>query len=380
LRECFIGKGRFEVTEMFQSARGAGVLELVLNKRSFSVSKSIIATKTGLFDKHEDLYGGSSYEVQTDVSPDIFEAFVDDLPNSPNFNITPANVSSFALLAHEFEIPDLADSCSKYSAGSPPAPRPKPESRAPSPVDTKVAGSASKLNSSGYEEKSRRTERNILILFALVGVLFVLFFAFVLFFDQRAASTTSALGIQSIVPWQLSFTSDPLDPLNGAFSYLTRKHSRNLHDIGVVTMRSSSVLKGEGNESYAPRNLLDPITSLGFASANQPGQWVEWDFQEYRVALTHYSLRIGPLGLIRSWKLEGSSDGSNWMYLDSQSNMESLKNDRPVVSFCVGDDHKFRYLRLTQTGPQAASSPGVSEDALTFATMEVFGTLYLEVN
>jgi hypothetical protein len=140
-------------------------------------------------------------------------------------------------------------------------------------------------------------------------------------------------------------------------------------------MKSSSVLKGESKESYAPRNLLDPTSSTGFASANQPNQWVEWDFQERLITLTDYAIRIGTLGLIRSWKLEGSLDGTKWMHINSQSNLTSLTLKRPVVSFSVGVNNRFRHLKLTQTEPPATLSPATNEEVLSLGALEVFGTL-----
>jgi hypothetical protein len=69
--------------------------------------------------------------------------------------------------------------------------------------------------------------------------------------------------------------------LQGIISYLTKKHGGNIHEKGIVTITSKSVLNDD--PKYALKSVADFASDSYFHSKNEPGQWICWDFREMRV-------------------------------------------------------------------------------------------------
>jgi hypothetical protein len=93
---------------------------------------------------------------------------------------------------------------------------------------------------------------------------------------------------------EVKFPLHEAKSLDGIISYLTRKHGGNVHDKGIVTHTSKSVLNDDSK--YAMRNVADLTSGSYFESQNEPGQWVCWDFRELRVRPSHYTMT--------SWRLK----------------------------------------------------------------------------
>jgi hypothetical protein len=77
-------------------------------------------------------------------------------------------------------------------------------------------------------------------------------------------------------------------PLSGIISYLTAKHSGNVHDKGVVTITASSVCG-----SYAAKNAADLGSDNYWESENQDNSWLCYDFKDRRVKPTHSPFNRG---------------------------------------------------------------------------------------
>jgi hypothetical protein len=154
------------------------------------------------------------------------------------------------------------------------------------------------------------------------------------------------------------------NPLNGIISQIAREHVGNIHDLGIVTLTSKSQVD---NPTYAIRNLVSLSDDWYFGSANEPGQWVCWDFHEMRVIPTSYTISGG---FLKSWVIEGSIDGINWTLIDQRADNMTLFGLGSTASFTVRASPECRFVRLTQT---AESNSGL--DSLDFAGLEIFGTL-----
>jgi hypothetical protein len=152
---------------------------------------------------------------------------------------------------------------------------------------------------------------------------------------------------------------------DGIISYLTRKHRGNVHDKGIVTITSKSVLNDD--PKLALRNLADLTHDSCFQSKNEPDQWVCWDFHEMRVRPTHYTIRT--FGL-KSWVVEGSLDGEAWTEIDRETDNVDFNRWGKTTSFAVSNSAECRFIRLTQTGK---GHDGY--DILSIRAFEVFGTL-----
>jgi hypothetical protein len=111
----------------------------------------------------------------------------------------------------------------------------------------------------------------------------------------------------------------------------------------------------------------------GFVSRNLQNSWVCIDFQNRAVSLTQYVLRTPTRddgSLLRSWVLEGSNDGEEWIELDRHQNDVSLNGSESMALFQVRQELEVRRIRLRQTEPNARN-----QFELALKSIEFFGTL-----
>jgi hypothetical protein len=155
---------------------------------------------------------------------------------------------------------------------------------------------------------------------------------------------------------------------DGIISYLSRKYGGNVHDKGIVTITSKSV--HSENSADAVKNAADFTSDPCFWSNGEPDQWVCWDFHKMRIRSTHYAIRSCWIGPLRSWVLEGSLDGENWIEIDRRTDNHDLRDIPWTGSFAIANGAESRFVRLTQTGPNHGD-----EDELLMCGFEIFGTL-----
>jgi hypothetical protein len=148
--------------------------------------------------------------------------------------------------------------------------------------------------------------------------------------------------------------------LDGIISYLTKKHGGNVTEKRIVSITAKSV------DSGALKLVAELSSNWGFQSANEPGQWICWDFLQMRARLTHYTIRTLDL---KSWIIEGSVDGTRWTEIDRRTGTQDFKENN-IVSFAISRSWEFRLIRLTQTEKNHHG-----HDRLCVRTVEFFGTL-----
>lgn len=126
---------------------------------------------------------------------------------------------------------------------------------------------------------------------------------------------------------------------------------RNPAEAGLIAVTSSSLLLDS-----MPASAIAGNEVVRCCTKPLPNSWFEVDFQQYRVAPTHYSLRhysSWDVEALRSWVLEGSTDGLGWHVLSRIEKDASLDRKGDTQTWPV-DNHFagvfVRYLRLTQTG------------------------------
>jgi hypothetical protein len=162
-------------------------------------------------------------------------------------------------------------------------------------------------------------------------------------------------------------------PLDGVIAYLAAKCGGNVHVRDVVEITANR--RYNTNMSYAEQNVADFGTPSLFHSANEPNQWICYNFKDMSVIPTYYSIGSNYEGRVnghnlKSWVVEGSHDEVVWVPLDIQENNNDL-NDRDVVrSFPVTRSVKCKMIRLRQTGKNHGGN-----DYLVISSFEVFGLL-----
>jgi small GTP-binding protein len=146
-------------------------------------------------------------------------------------------------------------------------------------------------------------------------------------------------------------------------SYLTREHGGNVHEKGVVIITSRTIC-----DSYAhPVHVVADLTSNSrFESKSELNQWIIWDFRALRVEPIRYKIR----GIsLKSWVVEGSMDGVNWMEMGRERDNQDFIQEA-TVWFPISNPMKCRFIRLTQVGPTHDH-----KHHLLLSAVDFFGTI-----
>jgi len=138
------------------------------------------------------------------------------------------------------------------------------------------------------------------------------------------------------------------DLFSGIFDGLSKKLGRNLADSSDVDVTASSIYS-----SYVPKNVLKNDSSR-WDSQNLPNSWIQFDFKQRKVSITSYSMN--DYNRIKSWKVEGSTDGSTFEIIDNKVDTTDFQDscgfNHPSAqkNFPVQPNNKYyRYIRITST-------------------------------
>ena len=191
---------------------------------------------------------------------------------------------------------------------------------------------------------------------------------------QFAAGPGGGAKLQSIV--QKAKSSDPFD---GIFAFMSTQVNGNLCDAGVVEVTASPSVSAK----HDPKYLLEE--SGTYISKPEPGAFFCIDFKDKLVVIEGYTLKSCPgTGAsyfhLKSWVLEASYDGDDWVELDRRENNNDLNGPSKLQVFDITEkqDEPLRYVRLRQIGPNHYKDQSKdSVNKLTCARVELFGSLYV---
>jgi hypothetical protein len=163
--------------------------------------------------------------------------------------------------------------------------------------------------------------------------------------------------------------------LNGIIAHLTQKCGGNVHDKGIVEVTVSSL--EVNNMAYHGKNVVDYSSSRHFGTGTNDNPWICFDFKDSRVVLTDYTMvsdRRAPGWnpiFLRSWVVEGSRDGKEWIDVDRQMDCEALNGPDKSSIFKIQSKAEFRFVRIRAL---AVHRPG-DLICLEMKAIEFFGTL-----
>jgi len=151
------------------------------------------------------------------------------------------------------------------------------------------------------------------------------------------------------------------------------KLGRNLADSSNVDVTASSIYNGNGL-----KNFLKNDGSIWY-SKDLPNSWILFDFKERKVYITSYSMNDGYR--VKSWKVEGSTDGSTFEIIDNKVDTTDFQNSNigfndPIhqKNFPVQSNNKYyRYIRITST-----SKNWYNNDQFLLYRVEFFGFVQSE--
>lgn len=159
---------------------------------------------------------------------------------------------------------------------------------------------------------------------------------------------------------------------NGIINYLRTLSKGNIFNL--IEINTSSVL----DSRRCPNNvIIYDNKDKYFSSKNEVNSWISFDFKNYQVTPTNYTIQSFPCSSNgyahpKSWNIEGSNDNTNWEIIDRQEESSVLNGESVTYTFPIGKDHKkaFRYLRMRITGQNWGEI-----DTLCISAIEFYGIL-----
>jgi hypothetical protein len=160
---------------------------------------------------------------------------------------------------------------------------------------------------------------------------------------------------------------------DGLVAFLGRNCVGNPHDKGVISVTGAP---DDSSAGYQPRNAADLQGDSYFHSQSGDDQYLAYDFKSMRITVTHYLLGSAKQAVNwchpRSRALEVSDDGSEWREIDRQECHDGLNGPDRLSAFPVRFPTESRFIRIRQTGLNAAGSK-----QLIIRAFELFGGIRL---
>jgi hypothetical protein len=155
-------------------------------------------------------------------------------------------------------------------------------------------------------------------------------------------------------------------------AFLTSKNQgQNIASTGVVTIT--------GNSIDPPRECLLPwLVHRGWTkcwtSENTPESWVQFDFHEKRLLVTHYEIKTYPSGPgyshLKSWVLRGKVGPNRWVDLDRRNETVDLNGKSNRGTFFLEIPAQVTAIKLIQTEPNHAG-----DHYLILTNVEFYGEI-----
>jgi hypothetical protein len=150
------------------------------------------------------------------------------------------------------------------------------------------------------------------------------------------------------------------------------RHLQQTKPPGVVTVSAF-----EATAQFAPENVIALDSPAYFRSKDKKDQWIKWDFHEFRVKPTAYTIQSANCGIYRkSWIIAGSDVGTDddaaWTKIDERKEYNNLKGADIVQAFKVEtrQTRSWRFIRLKLTARNHSQS-----NEIVIKAFEIFGTL-----
>lgn len=126
--------------------------------------------------------------------------------------------------------------------------------------------------------------------------------------------------------------------------------------------------------------LLEPdsktyfITSFCKPTENSPA--IVFHFFKNRVSISSYSIKssVHKKGVnhLKSWVIEGSSNGIDWEILDTKQSVDSLDSPNQIMTYRCDDTSCYWYLRLRLTNVNVSGKYQICLSAIEFHGSEIF--------
>jgi hypothetical protein len=164
-------------------------------------------------------------------------------------------------------------------------------------------------------------------------------------------------------------SADSDSPWSGLICYLRERCGGNVHEKGIVDITCSS------RDYHQCWEIVNYDWNSYFYTANSANSWIQFDFKDRSVSLSHYALKSDGQNChhLLQWQLSGSNNGNEWTIVDERNTQELNGNYVTKMYHCSATSsvsQYYRYIRLTQTGKNSSGS-----DYLMLANIEFFGSM-----
>lgn len=168
----------------------------------------------------------------------------------------------------------------------------------------------------------------------------------------------------------LKFKFENDTDFDGILNYLQNKYKESFK-IEAASHKSNSL-------NHKVENIVNyKNDDYFYYSDHSKDNWIEIDFKNHSVTPTEYTIKSAhwPKGgdHLKSWRLEGSTDGETWETIDEVKNSEILNNKNAIHTFKIKKNisNKFKQIKLVLKGENWKNKYFLSIDSF-----ELYGTLY----
>jgi hypothetical protein len=148
------------------------------------------------------------------------------------------------------------------------------------------------------------------------------------------------------------------------------KHGCNVAEIGLITITGRSC--DPGRDRLLP-NIINYQWNKCWISENAPRAWVQFEFVNNTIWLTHYSIKTYPSGRgfshLKSWIVQGCIDGK-WIDLDIREDTHELNGRSKTGVWALANPCEVHIIRITQTKTNHAG-----DHFMILTNVEFFGAL-----
>lgn len=159
---------------------------------------------------------------------------------------------------------------------------------------------------------------------------------------------------------------------SGIISELNKSNQCNINDYGLIKITG----KGTGGGYGSLSSLIDYNSNNGYyISDSNKRPMICFDFQNYCISISAYSVKTMKGNYMRSWVVECSYDDINWSIIDSHSNDSTMNSSFTGFTFNINKSKiimiPFRYIRFRLTGENSNGNYQIEASCIEF-----FGKLF----
>ena len=155
---------------------------------------------------------------------------------------------------------------------------------------------------------------------------------------------------------------------DGIINYLRKQTNNQIENEIKIT--ASSILRNDVND-YGPYNSIQYENQKYFCTQNSPNSWICFEFKNYQIIPTHYTIRSRNGGYYApiNYKIEVSNDNSTWYEIDKQNGGPFTNGQQATFTIPIDKNKQkvAKYIRLTQTVKDSNGS-----DYLCFESIEFY--------